>query len=114
MDDVSRELEFRHIVDQWADRRLGEMLDHVYFYTEPMEAAQRGERLDFSRVQRVEGQPEFQERRSVDQRAVRRLRQEVARRKMDLRRRPGERFTPPNYDEAYLAARRLMEEDDGY
>jgi hypothetical protein len=72
---------FRHIVDQWADRRLGEMLDYVYFYTEPMETVQRGEPLDFSRVQRLEAQYEFPGRRTIDQRAVRRLRDEVARKR---------------------------------
>src|SRR2546425_2925457 len=106
VDDVSLGLEFRHIVDQWADRRLGELLDYVYFYTEPMEAAQRGEPLDFSRVQREEPHYELPGRRAIDARSVRRLREEVARKKTELRRRPEERFTPPNYDDVYLAARR--------
>ena len=114
VDDATLGLEFRHIVDQWADRRLGEMLDYVYFYTEPMETAQRGELLDFSLAQREERHLELPGRQVVDPRAARRLKQEVERRKAELRRKPDERFTPPNYDDVYFAARRLMEEDDGY
>jgi hypothetical protein len=113
-EDVTLGLEFRHIVDQWADRRLGEMLDYVYFYTEPMEEARRGELLDFSRIQRGEPELRLPERAMVDRRAVARLKLEIDRRKADLRRRPEEHFTPPKYDDVYMAARRAMEEDDGY
>ena len=78
VDDATLGLEFRHIVDHWADRRLGEMLDYVYFYTEPMETAQRGELLDFSRAQREERHLELPGRQVVDPRAARRLKQEVS------------------------------------
>lgn len=42
----------RQIVENWAERPLGELLDYVYFGTEPMEGAEKGERLSFETVPR--------------------------------------------------------------
>lgn len=43
----------QEIVREWADKNLDELLNHVYFYTEPMKYAKaRGEKLDFSRINR--------------------------------------------------------------
>ena len=36
VEDTTLEFMLKHIVDEWADVRLGEMLDFVYFHTEPM------------------------------------------------------------------------------
>jgi hypothetical protein len=38
------------IVDHWADEPLELLLDFVYFETEPMRSASRGEILDFSKI----------------------------------------------------------------
>ena len=38
------------LVRTWGDADLNSLLDHVYFETEPMEDARRGERLDFSKL----------------------------------------------------------------
>jgi hypothetical protein len=38
------------IVDRWADESLELLLDYVYFETEPMRGASRGEVLDFSKI----------------------------------------------------------------
>jgi hypothetical protein len=51
IDDFRMERVVRTIVDTWADRRLGEMLDFVYFRTEPMEGAEKGKSLDFSKIE---------------------------------------------------------------
>ena len=41
----------KKIVGQWKDKPLEELLDHVYFETEPMETVkQRGDVLDFSTI----------------------------------------------------------------
>lgn len=40
----------RSVVEEWGDADLNRLLDHVYFETEPMEGARRGQRLDFSCV----------------------------------------------------------------
>ena len=38
------------IVEQWALDSLPTILDYVYFETEPMQDAKRGEYLDFSKI----------------------------------------------------------------
>jgi hypothetical protein len=38
------------VVHEWGDAELNALLDYVYFETEPMQAAKRGDRLDFSVV----------------------------------------------------------------
>lgn len=40
-----------HIVKEWGDADLNHLLDHVYFETEPMQRAKRGQLLDFSVVE---------------------------------------------------------------
>ena len=40
------------IINDWGDVELNPLLNHVYFYTEPMKNAKRGELLDFSTIQR--------------------------------------------------------------
>ena len=115
VDDVTLGFEFRHIVDQWADRRLGEMLDYVYFHTEPMEAARRGDYLDFSTVRRDRVEQRFPERARIDRRVLKRLKRGVERREAESAPEPEEFFTPPRYDEIYERARRMMEdEEDAY
>jgi hypothetical protein len=39
-----------NLVKQWGSADLNRLLDHVYFETEPMENARRGEILDFSTI----------------------------------------------------------------
>ena len=53
IDDFYMERTVRRIVDTWADRKLGDMLDYVYFRTEPMENAERGKPLDFGKIEPV-------------------------------------------------------------
>jgi len=40
-----------NIVKQWGDADLNQLLDYVYFETEPMQEAKRGELLDFSLIE---------------------------------------------------------------
>jgi hypothetical protein len=40
-----------NIVKQWGDADLNQLLDYVYFETEPMQQAKRGELLDFSLIE---------------------------------------------------------------
>ena len=49
--EVRLSLLIKKIVGQWIDKTLGELLDYVYFETEPMQAVEkRGEVLDFSTI----------------------------------------------------------------
>jgi hypothetical protein len=58
------------LVKAWGDADLNILLDYVYFETEPMENAQRGELLDFSRLR--EPAPQFRFR--VDPQKLKALR----------------------------------------
>ena len=40
------------IIKDWGEVDLNPLLNHVYFFTEPMQHAERGEILDFSTIQR--------------------------------------------------------------
>jgi hypothetical protein len=65
------------IVDRWADETLELLLDYVYFETEPMQHARRGEYLDFNTVERRSTEPWIEPARVND--VVReRLREVVA------------------------------------
>src|SRR5215467_5983967 len=44
------EFSLKNVLRTWADSSTGQILDHVYFYTEPMERGVRNERLDFSSI----------------------------------------------------------------
>ena len=48
------ELKARRILEAWAERPTGELLDYVYFHTVPMRDAQRGRPLDFEAILREE------------------------------------------------------------
>ena len=39
------------VIQEWGETELNPLLNHVYFYTEPMRDAKRGDILDFSTVQ---------------------------------------------------------------
>ena len=49
----SRELRVVNtVIRDWGETELNPLLNHVYFYTEPMEHAERGDVLDFSTIER--------------------------------------------------------------
>lgn len=49
----SRELRIVNtVIRDWGEVELNPLLNHVYFYTEPMKHAERGDVLDFSTIQR--------------------------------------------------------------
>jgi Protein of unknown function (DUF4065) len=56
---VIDEMRARRIIEAWADRPTGEVLDYVYFHTAPMREARRGEKLDFSKVLTEEQAPAY-------------------------------------------------------
>lgn len=50
--DAKTSLLIKKIVGQWASKPLSELLDYVYFQTEPMQHVKhRGEKLDFNTIQ---------------------------------------------------------------
>ena len=103
------------VVRQWGLEDLETLLEYVYFETEPMQQAHRGETLDFSKIQ-IEQRPAS---RGADlafsDEFISGLRD-----RWDQRRNPPaasskEKATPeePVYDEVYEEALKLMADEEG-
>lgn len=96
----------RVVLKRWGTASTGEILDYVYFHTEPMESGVRNQPLDFSLI--------AAERTSVYSRSssgkptaeIRKLRAEYERRQTSKKIDTGQpfAFTPPKYDEEYFEA----------
>jgi len=94
------------VLKRWGTRTTGEILNYVYFQTEPMEAGIRNQPLDFSLIPA--------ERPAVYSRScsgkspadIRKLRAQFERRQAEKKaseQRPFP-FTPPRYDDEYFEA----------
>jgi hypothetical protein len=100
------------VLDRWGGSSTAEILDYVYFHTEPVEHGIRHEPLDFTRipeqtppayVRQASGKTvrEIQEMRS-------RFRQEMARKKQEAKKEF--QFTAPRYDEEFFTALAKLDE----
>jgi hypothetical protein len=96
----------REILDVWGDRTTGEVLDHVYFRTEPMELGSRNEPLDFNKVAEQAPPKYVRSASGVKEKDLEAQRERFA--KCRASRGEGQKsafsFTPPNYDEEFLEA----------
>jgi len=99
-----------HVLDRWALEDLWPLLDYVYFETEPMQGARRGDILDFSKVSREEVAVPRVSRIEVPPGKLTELRRRLAeaRPKREGIRNP----TPASYDNVYFDALRIMDEDE--
>jgi hypothetical protein len=98
------ELILRNVLDLWGQSPTSEILDYVYFRTEPMEYGIRNEPLDFSRV--LQQLPDTYKRPASKATAgeIKAMRREFSRNVAEkLPSKPFE-FTEPKYDEEFLAA----------
>ena len=102
------------VIGDWGETELNPLLNHVYFYTEPMKDAARGETLDFSKIQRRPrraraaagaGMPE--DRMNEYRKRFR----EAKAARAELRR-PLD--PPPRFDRVYREALARMNEDERY
>ena len=103
------------VVKQWGLEPLETLLEYVYFETEPMQKARRGETLDFSTIQTEETSARRAARLFFSDEFITNLRT-----RWDERRNPPgtpgrEKATPsePVYDEIYEEALELMADDEG-
>lgn len=92
------------LLDIWASASTGEILDYVYFRTEPMEHGIRNESLDFSKI--VQELPSVYKRQSSQANAgeLSKLRRELDRKLGGSARSVEFPFTEPHYDEEFFAA----------
>ena len=102
------------VVEQWALDSLPAILDYVYFETEPMEDAKRGEYLDFSKIQMEPPIPPKTVTLKFSDEFLNEMRQELEERreKRKKARQETRKATEPIYDEVYFEAYRIMEEDE--
>ena len=101
------------VIGEWGETELNPLLNHVYFYTEPMKDAARGETLDFSKIPRRRprsvrarvGAPMPEERLNEYRRRFREAKAARAefRRPLD---------PPPRFDRVYQEALARMNEDE--
>jgi hypothetical protein len=100
----SDEAILKTVLDTWGQSTTGEILDYVYFRTEPMEYGVRNENLDFSRI--LEQVPSMYKRPSSRKTAaeIKALRKEFKQRIADRLAGAKFQFTPPRYDDEFHAA----------
>jgi hypothetical protein len=97
----------RTVLSTWAESSTGEILDYVYFRTEPMEHGIRNEPLDFSVI--PEDRPEKYTRPAsgASAKQIAEMKQDFASRLGALRQshppKPFD-FTPPRYDDEFRSA----------
>lgn len=108
---VKDECILRGVLKSWGTRTTGEILDYVYFQTEPMETGIRNAPLDFSGIQ-SERRPAYSRPSSGKTKVeIQKLRTKFeaqqAQRKANLSQ--TFTFTPPNYDEEYASAMAKLE-----
>jgi hypothetical protein len=103
-DDFKDEAILRSVLDTWGPSSTGEILDYVYFRTEPMEYGVRNEPLDFSRI--LQQLPESYKRPSSGKTAgeIKKMRREFSESMAKRLQSTGFQFTPPQYDEEFRAA----------
>lgn len=97
----------KYQVEAWADRSLSELLDYVYFDTDPMRGAASLEPLDFEKVNPETPTLYRRSKSGVSDASVRNLRRrfaEMRERSEQARQAVLHSFLPPAYDEAYQEA----------
>jgi hypothetical protein len=99
----------RSLLDTWGPSTTGEILDYVYFRTEPMEYGVRNESLDFSRIlQQVPG-PYKRTPSNKSPGEIKALRRQFGEKIAAQLSAPNFQFTPPRYDEEFRAAIEKMD-----
>ena len=92
-----------NVIDQWGLEPLHTILDYVYFETEPMQGAKRGEYLDFSKVQLDSSFPKKTGMVRFSEDFLSGLQERLKDRK-DSKEREIRNATEPIYDEVYESA----------
>lgn len=107
------ELRSRRIIEAWADRPTGELLDYVYFHTAPMRNAERGKPLDFGEVLREEVAPEYRGVGTKTDSATLRQKRKEFRERMrgSSTAEPKPQLPRPNYDHEFWEAVDAMDRD---
>lgn len=100
------------VLDTWGGRTTGEILDYVYFRTEPMEYGIRNESLDFSKI--IPQLPGLYKRSPSGKTPaeIKALRRQFGQQTAARLAQPGFKFTSPEYDEEFRAAVEKLDAGD--
>jgi Protein of unknown function (DUF4065) len=103
----------RSILNMWSESTTAEILDYVYFRTEPMERGVRNEALDFSCISQERTEKYTRPKSSASDKEISKLRRlfrdKLSKVKVDEKK---FEFTPPRYDEEYEKAVQKIEAAD--
>lgn len=100
------------VLSRWALEGLNQILDYVYFHTEPMKSARRGDALDFSTIEplRYEAQREI----SLPDESLKDLRHRFNEARERLRLRPRRIDPPPRFDKTFQEGVRLLAAEEAF
>lgn len=102
----------RSILNTWSDAPTGEILDYVYFRTEPMEQGIRNEALNFSCISEEKPEKYTRPKSKISGTQINKLRKDFQKNLLATVEAPQFQFTPPRYDEEFEKAVRKIEADD--
>lgn len=102
----------RVVLKNWGDKTTAEILDYVYFRTEPIEQGKRDQPLDFSSIPAEAPARYVRTSSGKTPEQIRRLRTEFQARIQNLRDELVPVTIPPRYDDAYFEFLEKLENDD--
>jgi len=117
--DIFKKLEdsmlFRELINKWATEGLNEILNYVYFYTEPMIDTKRKEKLDFSKINKFETIPKFKlEKGKLSTKEIRTIRATLKEKLVRRKEKDLEEVMQPKYDELYWQEMEKLDYDNEY
>ena len=117
--DIFKELEdsmlFRELINKWATEELNEILNYVYFYTEPMIGTKKKEKLDFSKINKFETIPKFKlEKGGLSSQEIRAIRATLKEKLRRGKEKDIEEVVQPKYDELYWQEMEKLDYDNEY
>lgn len=92
------------VLKTWGESSTGEILDYVYFRTEPMEYGVRNEPLDFSRILQHLPEPYKRPTSGKTDGEIKKMRREFSERITKRLQSTDFQFTAPRYDEEFQDA----------
>lgn len=108
----SEEAVLKSILDTWGESTTGEILDYVYFRTEPMEFGVRNEHLDFSKVLRQVPGAYKRTPSGKPPGEIKALRTQFGQKIAAQASVRNFEFTPPRYDDEFRAAIQKLDSDE--
>ncbi len=101
----------RVILNTWADKTTGQILDYVYFHTEPMIQGERFKPLNFTLIPEDKPVTYVRSSSGASPKQIRDVRREFEKRKAEsIAKQVSISFTPPKYDDEFFEAMEKLEQ----